>query len=64
VGFITQQGKLEAVLLNELTLTERRVSTNTDDLDSSLLEFVEFITESLAFCSSAGGPGFREEPQD
>lgn len=64
MGFIAQQGKLEAMLFNELTLTVRRIGTNTNDLYAPLLEFMEFITESLAFSCSAGGPGFREEPQD
>ncbi len=64
MGFIAQQRKLEAVLFNEPALTVRRVSTNPDDLYTTFLKLRELITESLAFSRSAGGPGFRKEPQD
>jgi hypothetical protein len=52
------------MFFNEFALFVRGISTSADNLDAPLFEFLEFITESLAFGDSAGGIGFGEEPQD
>jgi hypothetical protein len=63
MAYVTQHGVGEALFLNEFALFFGGVSTGADNLDTLLFEFLEFITESLTFDGSAGGTGFREEPQ-
>jgi hypothetical protein len=64
MAFITQHGVGEALFFNEFALLCRWIGAGADNLNAPLFEFLEFITESLAFDGSARGAGFGEEPQD
>lgn len=61
---ITQQGILEVVFFNKLLLFFGRVCRCPDNLDPSFLEFLEFITESLAFDDSTRCGSLGEKPED
>jgi hypothetical protein len=63
VAFIAEHGIIEALFFDEFALFGRWISADAYNLNVSLLEFPEFITESLAFNGSAGGAGLGEEPQ-
>jgi hypothetical protein len=64
MAFIAEHGVIETLFLDELSLFRGWIGADAYDLDAMLFEFLEFITESLAFNSSARGVGFGEEPQD
>jgi hypothetical protein len=63
MAFVAEHGIIEALLFDELALPGRRIGADAYDLNVPLFEFPEFITESLAFNSSARGAGFGKEPQ-
>ncbi len=62
MAFITQQGILKFVLLHKFELPSRWIGANTNYLNTSIGEFLEFITESRSLNGSTGSHGFGEKP--
>lgn len=59
---VTEHREGKVVFLGESSLPGRRISAYTDYFDSTLPEFLEFITEFLALGGSAGSTGLGEKP--